>query len=211
MKPPKKTARKASAKDKNSASSTTDPAPTLSKVNTNESSILNRPYPVLSGRRSVPHLVVAGGFPFLRYKKPQPQILSQIISHRNRVYERRWDRSYELKERASVGELEDAWDNTLEELCGFRREPDHHISWAAESHKALQDIDTVVLRHTQRQQEMFQLLTAVREKERALAEQENLARKEEKRKQRETRRLARQVSETATETENPPMSAAIAG
>jgi hypothetical protein len=76
----------------------------------NAQPILSRPRPVVNGRRRVPVLVNARGVPFLRIKKPQPKILSDVIRAK---LDKRWSRIV-LRDRLQAELLlakdEDDWD-----------------------------------------------------------------------------------------------------
>ena len=155
------------------------------------SSILDRPFPTVSGRRCVPHVVNAGGITFLRYKKPQPQIITCMINRRLEVRDKRWDRTYELRELVSLGELEDSWDRLLEDGCGLKWSIDRRTSWATETSKASDEIRATVRRQAQREEQMSRKLMSIQEKEKTLAEQEKAARLDEKRQGRAIRRSLR--------------------
>lgn len=165
-------------------------------------SILERPYPVLTGRRCVPHLVDACGITFLRYKKPQPKVITRMIINRARAHERRWYFTYKMRELISLGELEDAWDRMLERYPGLKQVHDRSISWATESSRAADDTTAAVRGHARREEELKRRLTRIREKERVLAEKEKAGRKNEKQQQREARRLATQVLTESPETQS---------
>ena len=180
-----------------------------SSKNVSVSSILDRPYPFLSGRRCVPHLIIAKGLPFLRYKKPQPRAISGIINRRNRDHVRRWDRTYELRQLVNLGELEDAWDGMIEKVCGLKQGGDIYISWATESSRSADGILAETRRRARRDEEMTEIFTRIREKEKALAEQEKAAQKDEKQRRRAVKRLAQ--PEVARSTETVQGLAAMAG
>ena len=154
------------------------------------SSILDRPYPVVSGRRCVPHLINTPGMVFLRYKKPQPQIINQLIISRYLGHIRRDDRTDLLEDLINTGKLEDNWDRMLERNCGLKRADDGNVSWAAESSESLAEVLATVKRHTRRESRWTRELKKVRDKEKALAEQERAVRMDDKlRRRREARRI----------------------
>lgn len=172
-------------------------------------SVLERPYPILTGRRCVPHLIDVCGITFLRFKKPQPEIITRMIISRARAYQRRWDCTYRLRELISLGDLEDAWDRILERYCGLKQVHDRSISWATESSSA-SDATTATVRGQARQEEdLRRKLTRIREKERVLAEEEKARRKNEKQQRREARRLATQEFTVSPEAQSAPLLAAM--
>ncbi len=172
-------------------------------------SILERPYPILTGRRCVPHLIDACGITFLRYKKPQPEVITRMIISRARAYERRWDCTYKLRELISLGELEDAWDRMLERYCGLKQVHDRSTSWATESSRAADDTTAIVRGQARREEELKRKLTRIRERERVLAEEEKARRKNEKQQRREARRPAVQEFTESPETQSAPLLAAM--
>jgi len=172
-------------------------------------SILERPYPILTGRRCVPHLIDACGITFLRYKKPQPEVITRMIVSRARAYERRWDCTYKLRELISLGELEDAWDRMLERYCGLKQVHDRSTSWATESSRAADDTTAIVRGQARREEELKRKLTRIRERERVLAEEEKARRKNEKQQRREARRAATQGFTESSETQSAPLFATM--
>ena len=152
------------------------------------SSILDRPYPVVSGRRCVPHLISTPGMVFLRYKKPQPQIINQLVISRYRGHIRRYDRTYMLEDLINLGKLEDNWDRMLERNCGLKRADDGNVSWAAESCESLAEVLATVKSHARRESRWTRELTKVRDKEKELAEQERAVSMVEKQRRRVARR-----------------------
>ena len=177
-----------------------------SESNEAVSSILDRPYPVVSGRRCVPHLINTPGMVFLRYKKPQPQIINQLVISRYLGHIRRYDRTYMLEDLINLGKLEDNWHRMLERNCGLKLADDGNGSWAAESCESLAEVSATVKRHSRRESRWTRELTKVRDKEKALAEQERAVRMVDKRRRRrEARRIPQeepaQSGENQTATE----------
>ncbi len=171
-------------------------------------SILERPYPILTGRRCVPHLIDACGITFLRYKKPQPEVITRMIISRARAYERRWDFTYKMRELISLGELEDAWDRMLERYCGLKQIHDRSISWATESSRAADDTTATVRGQARREEDLKKKLTQIKEKEGVLAKEEKARRKNEKKQRREARGSAMQDFTESPETQSAPLPAA---
>ena len=166
-----------------------------SAVSPNTPSILSRPYPILSGRRTVPFLICTNGVPFLRYKKPQSPTLSRVINDKIRAHEHRLDRKYEYQDQVQMGKLEDAWDNDLSRYRGLssRNEPDP--SWKDAPLSTLDEVVKVSRRHTERNKKMALDMYHVMEKERALAEKERLTGRDERHRRNKAKRLARREAE----------------
>ncbi|KAK5010390.1 hypothetical protein LTR28_010182 [Elasticomyces elasticus] len=98
----------------------TAPSPSSTPPTTPKLSVFDRPLPLdqLSGLRHVPKLVNAQKLPMLRLKKPQPHILSQIISHHAHQRERRHELMQSLQSQLSLADAEDAWDVIVERETG---------------------------------------------------------------------------------------------
>jgi hypothetical protein len=75
--------------------------------------ILSRPRPVVAGQRKVPVFVNARGVPFLRIKKPQPQILSQIIRQKHAYKDKLIERRDRLLLEYYYAKDEEDWDRIL--------------------------------------------------------------------------------------------------
>ena len=170
-----------------------------SAVIPNTPSILERPYPNLSGRRIIPHLVVANGVPFLRYKKPQPPTLSRVINDKVKDHERRTNRQYEYQGQSQMGKLEDEWDKDLSRYCGLSTRSDQGPSWRTEADRALEEVHKISKRHAQRNKKMALDMYHVMEKERALAEKERSAGRDERHRRYKAKRLARREAEQREE------------
>jgi len=132
-----------------------------------------------------------------------------MIISRARVYERRWDCTYKLRELISLGELEDAWDRTLERYCGLKQVHDGSTSWATESSRAANDTTATVRGQARQGEDLKKRLTRIREKENVLAEEENARRKNEKQQRRGTKRLARQEFLESQDTQSAPQLTAM--
>ena len=172
-----------------------------SAITPNAPSILERPYPILKGRRRriVPRLIVTNGVPFLRYKKPQPPNLSRVINDKIMGHERRIGRTYEYQDQSQMGKLEDDWDEDLSRYCGLSIRSDGGQSWRKESDLALAEVKRIARRHAQRNKEMTLDMYNVMEKERALAEKERHAGREERHRRYKAKRLARREAEQREE------------
>ena len=162
-----------------------------SAATSNTPSILERPYPILSGRRTVPSLVSTGGIPFLRYKSPQPATLSRLINDKLRAHEHRFDRKYEYQNQVQMGILEDAWDDDLRRYCGLKAQRNPGLSWKRESAFALEEVLELSRQHLQRNKDMVLDMYHVMERERALAKKEKLTGRDERHRRNKAKRLAR--------------------
>lgn len=90
--------------------------------------ILNRPLPLaqLRGRRHIPILINAGGFPMLRVKKPQPPLLSKILRDKLATRQRRGDQILELDALRVWAVDEDIWDRDMRMQQQQQQHHHHH-------------------------------------------------------------------------------------
>ncbi len=158
----------------------------------NTPSIFDRPFPKVSGRRRVPRLVCTNGFPFLRFKKPQSQFLGRIIRDDIRLYQKRSDQIWKLRELINLGDDEDRWDNILESTCGLKRDRDEG-SWVHETSQAKHQVMIAQYKHRVKRVEMAQKMQDIVDKEQALADLERVQRRTEKHQERKRRRLSRKA------------------
>ncbi|GLA61212.1 hypothetical protein AtubIFM54640_001727 [Aspergillus tubingensis] len=134
------------------------------------SSILARPRPVVNGKRRVPVLVNARGFPFLLIKKPQPKFLSAVLDSK---LKRRWKRMERLKRLESelpMARDEDEWDL----LTGHKED----AKWAGPVRVSLKEVQGQISEGDRRTKELAQAMWKVVLEERKLAEQEEKQRVE---------------------------------
>lgn len=207
--PPRKLTASKKSQDVSSRSPTTKP---INNGPQGPPSIFERPYPTLSGRRSVPHLINAGSFPFLRYRKPQPTIISCIIASQQKARERRWDRYYDMQYLEYLGKLEDDWDRTLERFCGLSQDVlGRRTSWAAAPLREIREISATNVRHMDKEKLMIEKLRLIRDEEQALADQEESVRRDEKQRQRIARHWARNNSEAQIRNDSTIELAATTG
>lgn len=80
--------------------------------------VLARPRISISGVRQIPKLVHANGIPILRYKKPQPHMLSVMIKSKIQQRQIRHDRKVLLGRMIDMGQNEDEWDDIIETETG---------------------------------------------------------------------------------------------
>ncbi|RYP44630.1 hypothetical protein DL768_008923 [Monosporascus sp. mg162] len=95
--------------------------PLLRRIGPSEYETPHRPLPSSAlggtGRRRVPHVDMAGDFAFLRLTKPQPALLSRILTQKIRRRQRRFDAAKAMGEEGVVdAELEDEWERSVRNL-----------------------------------------------------------------------------------------------
>ena len=161
----------------------------------NTPSIFDRPFPHITGRRRVPRLVVASGFPFLRIKKPQSQYLGRIIRDDLRLFHQRIQRFQQLEGNFELGLNEDRWDEILESTCGVKKAKNRgESSWSHMAGTAKHEISTLITQHREKRADMARRMQEIVDKEQALADQERLQRRTEKHRERKQRRLERKAA-----------------
>ncbi|RAL00996.1 LYR motif-containing protein [Aspergillus ibericus CBS 121593] len=133
-------------------------------------SVLSRPRQVVVGKRRIPKLVNARGFPFLLYKKPQPKFLSAVL---NSKLNRRWKRMERLKRlelELPFAKDEDAWDA----LTGHEEE----VTWAEAVKVSLKEVREKIAEGDRKTKELAEAMWNVVLEERKLAEKEEKERAE---------------------------------
>lgn len=159
----------------------------------NTPSIFDRPFRHVSGRRRVPHLVCTNGVPFLRIRKPQSQYLGRIIRDDARLFQKRIERMWKLRELIKFADDEDRWDEVLESACDVKRDRGEG-AWSKEIGMAKQQVMLGIQAHRQKRLGMARKMQEIAEKEQALADEEQLQRKTEKHRDRKRRRLDRKAA-----------------
>ncbi|KAI1452232.1 hypothetical protein F4805DRAFT_43090 [Annulohypoxylon moriforme] len=178
----------------------------------------NRPRPAEelggSGRRHIPRLDMASDLPFLRIKKPQPPLLSRVLTQKIKKRVDRYDTlGYFWEESLPSAELEDAWEREVKNL--LRR---HRVSELSDGdrNKIIQDDSEIGggsfqitmkkhgidhLHGKLNEQRIHEIARAdamrrLIEEETVLAEQEKEQRIQKKRAMQMERRLAREEGRT---------------
>ncbi|KAL4989096.1 hypothetical protein BDW68DRAFT_76194 [Aspergillus falconensis] len=132
-------------------------------------SILERPRPVVSGKRRVPVLVNASGIPFLRIKKPQPQSLSRMIRRKIAERQKLVERREKLEPEVLFGEDEDQWDY----LTNGREEDEER--WSSAPRAAFDEVYRRIGEDNRRKQALARSMWEIVLAERKLAEKEQKA------------------------------------
>ena len=152
---------------------------------------LDRPYQNLSGRRHVPTLVNANRVPFLRIKKPQPRFLSRIIRNIVRTRNHRILAGNRLANELPFAQDEEEWDRILYEFADLEPKNLLEPRWQHEIKLAVDDNHQHQVAAIQKRADVSAKMHAIVEKEKVLAREENLRRRDEKHKAYKARRLAR--------------------
>lgn len=124
-----------------------DPPPLYKFLN-----VFPRPLGSVEGVRKVPHLIDANGFPFVRWKKPQPRSVSRVLRQNIEQRQKRMDLLANLNEFwIPLSQYEDKWD----EMVRKRAEEEGKVD-AVEQDK--------VVFATAMREELYSVLQFVREK-----------------------------------------------
>lgn len=155
--------------------------------------IQNRPLAVVSGRRHVPYLANANGFPFLRLKKPESPYLGRLIRDNLRLRHKRIARNEELRTLIFLGEHEDKWDEALGISFGINRGK-WDFSWAREAKKGLSQVMVMQEAVKKKRALMGKVMAKIVKKEEELDNAERAKRRGDKRQARRLRKLAQKTS-----------------
>ncbi|KAL6239035.1 hypothetical protein BDW75DRAFT_236739 [Aspergillus navahoensis] len=135
-------------------------------------SILERPRPIVSGKRRIPVLVNASGIPFLRIKKPQPQSLSRMIRRKVAERQKLVERRERLEPEVLFGEDEDQWDD----LTNGREQDEER--WSSAPRAAFDEVYRRIGEDNRRKQSLARSMWEIVLAERKLAEEEQKAEEE---------------------------------
>ncbi|MCJ1311489.1 hypothetical protein MMC25_005161 [Agyrium rufum] len=152
--------------------------------------ILSRPRASVPGKRHVPTLVNANGIPFLRYKKPQPALLSRIIRHRIKSHQTLTNHVHRMEKELAWAQGEDVWDAVTRKLLDPIQEEvvmqdtvgdlssakERGPKWAVAVHEGIGTCYDKMATASRRNQEMAMKMWNIVKKEAALAEEEERAR-----------------------------------
>ena len=145
----------------------------------NASKTLDRPYPVLSGRRKVPKLVNANRVPILRLKKPQSPFLSRIIRNTVDTREKRILSCDRIAKQIPTARHEDQWDDILSRQFGLE-DDGYGKRWSYEPQYAYDQIHQLQDIATEKRSRLAAQMHAIVEKEKELVKQEKQSRQNEK-------------------------------
>lgn len=183
-------------------------------------SILDRPLPlseIRGGRRRVPRFIITQGIPFLRYSKPQPKSLGNVLRQKIARHTKRWAQRKKLgDETIPLGEDEDAWDALValqqakeglkvEEFAagdvraGLNCDPE---SWTSVSRLADAQLAQSIRTEEKRNMETARRMVEIMKQERALAAQEK-AHLESIKYERRVQRRADKLLASAAEDQRP--------
>ncbi|KAI0899019.1 hypothetical protein F4806DRAFT_322469 [Annulohypoxylon nitens] len=164
-----------------------------------------------SGRRQIPRLDMASDLPFLRIKKPQPPILSRVLTQKIKKRVLRYDTLGEFWDYSLPdAELEDMWEQEVNALLKKNR-----MVYSTDNDKFAETFQYTTKRHgidflhnKLNDERLHQVARAdamrrLIEEETALAEQEKAQRIREKRAAQRQRRAAREEGAMEDNTEEP--------
>ncbi|KAI9728721.1 MAG: E2 ubiquitin-conjugating protein mms2 [Chrysothrix sp. TS-e1954] len=177
-------------------------------------SIFSRPHPVVSGRRRVPVFLEAGGYPYLRTRKPEPSAVNTILSRKRDANFKRhlWRSDYE-RVIIKVGCWEDQWDKAIakqmnQELLGGETECERNIrignTYIGVITSIIEGLYTWLTEDKSKALEIARQMEEIVEKERALAKTEKLARTKLSRERYEGSRGRQPTQTNAPDELSPP-------
>lgn len=168
-------------------------------------SILDRPYLKVSGRRHVPRLCSANSIPFLRIKKPQPLALAMMLCRRIKRRARWFTMLERLEHEMARADLEDRWDVLVQAIADEgkpRRETGPaettispvtttESSWGQTCQFSINLINNRKYLDTDVNMRMARRMTEIIWKEQELADKEDIERKKNRNRERWRRRRER--------------------
>jgi hypothetical protein len=145
------------------------------------------PRPVVKGIRRVPILVDAGGFPFIRYKKPQPENVSRMLRQKIVQKQKHWNYTHKLEEQLlPMAEQEDQWDALVERETGNPIEGEGDgSSFLAEMKEEKRNMQKLMSANRKRLEQRIAVMTNIVFKEKRLAAEEREERRRLSRERRE--------------------------
>ncbi|KAL8818908.1 MAG: hypothetical protein Q9223_002548 [Gallowayella weberi] len=153
------------------------------------------PPPPPGRRRRVPSMVNANHIPFLRFKKPQPPFLTHMICKKTDERNKRIDSMQRLEKILLLAEDEDQWDRILEHMHGNLSSNENETQWATATSEALFHVKQVHKNNIMKRYYMAQRMFEIVQKEKRLAEQERLMRRDQRHQVYKTRRRLKEAAE----------------
>lgn len=165
--------------------------------------ILERPHTNLSGVRKIPQLVHANGIPILRYKKPQPGILSCMIQHKITTRQTRHDQKERMSELIELGIGENEWDQVVaaglgrwdEEALGPRG-----ISWSSWPVQINHEVNLRLVAEAKKNVARTKKYMEIIDREIALKREEDRVRANKKRGEQRKQARARRAEQASSST-----------
>ncbi|KAL8780709.1 MAG: hypothetical protein Q9213_006355 [Squamulea squamosa] len=170
------------------------------------------PPPLPGHRRRIPTMINANHIPFLRFKKPQSYFLSHMIRKKTHEREKRIARTQRLENLLPLAEDEDRWDDILKKMHGISSN-DNGTIWASATREALSHVKRVHKDNTIKRMHTAQRMFDIMERERQLADQEKLERRNERHQIYKARRRLKKgtpAAEQAPPEEDTPIALAAA-
>ena len=141
-------------------------------------------------------MINANHIPFLRFKKPQPPFLSHMIRKKTNEREKRIARTQRLENLLPLAEDEDRWDDILRKTNGILCN-DNGSTWASATHEALLHVKKVHKDNTIKRMHIAQRMFEIMERERILAEQEKIIRRNQRHQAYKARRKLKEATLSA--------------
>ncbi|KAG0649635.1 hypothetical protein D0Z07_3661 [Hyphodiscus hymeniophilus] len=148
-----------------------------------------RPLPLeqLSGRRHVPGLTHANGYPFLRTRKPQSPFLSRVLREKIAVKDKRHKKMQNLDTEVDHAKNEASWEKLIDELAEREgrgrdkpRKRQTEESWEEEPLKTKERLKFLIYEDLHKAKKMGDKMIEIVEREKTLWRHERMIRKAEK-------------------------------
>ncbi len=154
-------------------------------------------------------MINANHIPFLRFKKPQPPFLSHMIRKKTNEREKRIARTQRLENLLPLAEDEDRWDDILRKTNGILCN-DNGSTWASTTHEALLHVKKVHKDNSIKRMHIAQRMFEIMERERILAEQEKIIRRNQRHQAYKARRKLEKATHAAEQSHFEADTTAIA-
>jgi hypothetical protein len=136
------------------------------------------PRRTVNGVRKVPFMVDANGFPFVRWKKPQPANVSRVLRQSIKQHQKRMNYMHALTDFwIPLAQYEDRWEEMVRQQCEILQDFGESMEGELYAQVMREELATVQQRMHEKQKRSMELATKMqkivdREAELAMAEKE---------------------------------------
>ena len=137
------------------------------------------PRAAVRGARKAPFMVNANGFPFVRWKKPQPAGVSRVLRQKIENRGRRLHRLWHLEDYwVPLARLEDRWEGLVRGLRGGDEDAEDAARFVVPMETELAAVKRLIYENAVRTTELMHRMQAIVDRERELAMEERLQREQ---------------------------------
>lgn len=141
------------------------------------------PREAVRGVRKVPFMANANGFPFVRWKKPQPKSLSRVLRQNIQRRQRRLNLQVDLADYwVPLAAYEDRWEELVEQQLGKTQdelgEADGRVLFVTSMREELRKVNKLIYEQIVRTKALTDRMQAIVDRERELATEEKRQREQ---------------------------------